>query len=118
MAMPLFVSLKQKALVFVSLCATTAFFMACQNEHMQFCTIATEKICERCADCGSDGLRQCGLLKAKTVRECQDTLLEVCISYDGVYNRELSRTCLDRIERTNCAQMRKEGKPDICNRLF
>ena len=118
MAMPLLVSLKQKTLLFVSLCAATALFMACQNEHKQFCTTATEKICERCAACGPDGLRQCGLLKAHTARECADTLGAVCESYDGVYNRELSRTCLDRIERTNCTQMRKEGKPDICNRLF
>ena len=92
--------------------------LGCQNQHQLFCQEAASSLCEKCMACGADGLRHCGMLNGQSVTQCVDMMVSVCDAYDGVFNRELSRTCLERIDTLSCSQLRQEGKPDVCNRLF
>ncbi|MFA5624011.1 MAG: hypothetical protein WC966_02990 [Bradymonadales bacterium] len=95
-----------------------ALATACNNEQQAFCNTAAKALCEKCAACQPDGLRHCGMMDKQNQEGCEKQYIDVCRASDDVFNVELSRTCLDRIERTNCEQIRKEGKPDVCNRLF
>lgn len=108
-----------KRVVFSALIVLMAAFgLSCANEHQGFCKSAAQELCAKCASCSPDGMRHCGMMDKQDLSACARDYVAVCKATDDVFNFELSRTCLDRIERTNCAQIRKEGKPDVCNRLF
>ena len=89
---------------------------ACQNEQKQFCTDATAALCDRCQSCGD--FKACGLNRANSKQECVDALMGVCASYDSYYSSEIARTCLHGLNTLTCEQLRADGKPEVCTRLF
>ncbi|MCL2326802.1 MAG: hypothetical protein FWC40_09965 [Proteobacteria bacterium] len=109
-----------KCFLFVStLCfSLVSGLTGCENEHVRFCQQAAASLCTQCASCGADGFRHCGLLKAKTEADCVQVVVGVCSVYNDHFNRELGRTCLERIDQLTCPKIQKEGKPEMCNRLF
>lgn len=90
----------------------------CTNKHQSFCELAASNLCEKCQACGQEGFRQCGMRNHQDVAQCVEMYVAVCSAYDGIYNQELSQSCLERIETLECNQLLQSGKPEVCNRLF
>ncbi|MBQ9242696.1 MAG: hypothetical protein IJ165_05650 [Proteobacteria bacterium] len=102
----------------VLLCLFILFFLSgCDDAQKRFCREAAESLCDRCASCGGD-FTACGLKHASNKTECVDTLKHVCSAYDSLYNKEAGRACLQGLSSLNCEQLKTEGKPEICTRLF
>ena len=89
----------------------------CQNPQNRFCKEAVSELCSRCESCGND-FKPCGLTQTSDRAECESTLMGVCAAYDAEFKHELSRTCLEQLNHLTCDQLRSNGKPDTCNRLF
>ncbi|MBR4985450.1 MAG: hypothetical protein IKY83_06915 [Proteobacteria bacterium] len=89
----------------------------CEDAQKRFCREAAESLCGRCASCGND-FTACGLKRTASTSECVDTLKHVCSAYDSLYNKEAGRACLTGLATLSCEQLKTEGKPEICTRLF
>ena len=105
-----------KRTLFLALTAIFALcaLSACQNSHTKFCKQAAKTICEKCASCGADGFKKCGLNEAKDDASCRETIFRICEAYEPDYNPELGRNCLESVAQATC----DAPKPDICSRLF
>lgn len=88
----------------------------CQDEQKRFCIQASTSLCDRCQSCGD--YKACGLTRAQSRDECIQTLQNVCSAYDSLYSKEVSHTCLQALEHLTCEQLKSEGKPETCTRLF
>lgn len=92
------------------------FATSCTNAQKTFCTEASTKMCTICEQCGS--FPSCGLPRVSNRAECIEILENVCSAYDGVYSRELARTCMSSLDDLSCDQLKNSGRPDVCTRLF
>lgn len=102
----------------VLLCLFILFILAgCEDSQKRFCREAAETLCDRCASCGND-FTACGLKRTSSTAECVETLKHVCSAYDSLYNMEAGRSCLQGLNSLSCDQLKSEGKPEICTRLF
>ena len=105
--------MKQRILFF----ALFIFMLAgCQDSQKHFCVQTSTSLCDRCQSCGD--FKACGLTRTTSKDECISILQNVCASYDSLYSNEVARTCLQSINSLTCDQLKANGKPEVCTRLF
>ncbi len=109
------------ALGFSTLLFALTLLMGCSNELERFCEKSTTDVCHMCYECAPDddsASALCGLLTTTNEEGCRVVLHRVCASDDVPYNGESAKSCQKRIEKLSCDQLKKEGKPEVCGRLF
>ena len=105
--------MKQRILLFA---ITILLFAGCQDEQKRFCVQASTSLCEKCQECGD--YKACGLTRASTKEDCISTLENVCAAYDIMYSSEVANSCLHSIQSLSCETLKRDGKPEVCTRLF
>ncbi len=99
-------------------CALLLLLLAgCQSSHTQFCQNASTKLCDMCHSCGND-YAPCGMVRSTSREECISVVSDVCLSNDRLYTRDVVANCLSGLDRLTCEQLRSEGKPEACARIF
>lgn len=93
----------------------------CSNELQVFCEDATETLCKKCFECGSNDLESselCGLSVETNQEGCELILDKACAADARAYNAETAKTCIHALGKVTCESLHAEGKPDSCTRLF
>ena len=93
----------------------------CKNDLEAFCEDSTTDLCKECwscADSDREASAMCGLMAETDEEGCRLILRKVCTSDDNTYNGESARACVERIDKLSCDQLEREGKPEVCSRLF